>query len=125
MSSKFRLPTSKILTFLVFLIIFYAFFSLSKIFWKSYKLKTEISSLEKEISQLEERKRELKNLITYYGTSSYKEKEARQRLGYQKPGEHVLIIMPEKTPSTVEEEEKLQEKLEKPNWQLWWEYFFK
>lgn len=118
---KFRLPTSKILTLLGFLIVAYTLFSLSRLFWKSYRLSSEIKSLEGDITQLEERKKELQNLTTYFRSSSYKEKEARRRLGYQRPGEHVLIIVSEEKPTEEVEEE---ERPSKPNWQLWWEYFF-
>ncbi len=105
--------------FFVVLILLYAGFALTKTLWQSYRMSRQINSLEDEIARLEERKRELQNLITYYKTDSYKEKEARRRLGYQKPGERVLIVVPQK-----EAKEEPLPQPPKPNWRIWWEFFF-
>lgn len=121
MPRKFYQSSSKLLTIAGILIIIYAAFALSRTLWQNYKMNRDITSLKKEIESLEKRRQELTNLIAYYKTESYKEKEARRRMGYQKPGEHVLIVVPANNPQKEEEAEVI----EKPNWQIWWEFFFK
>lgn len=125
---KINLPISKFLTVIAFLIVIYAIFGLSRTIWQSYKIKKQMKSLEKEIEYLQAENTKLSNLIDYYKTETYKEKEARRLLGYQKPGEKVVII--------PEIEEKIQEdkkqngqnqevkKDSKNNYQKWWDFFF-
>lgn len=122
MPRKFYQSSSKLLTIAGILIIIYAAFALSRTLWQNYKMNRDINSLGKEIESLEERKQELTNLIAYYKTESYKEKEARRRLGYQKPGEKVLIIVPQEGKLIAEEEPK---EAKKSNIEIWWEFFFK
>jgi len=60
--------------------------------WQNHQVNTEIIKLKAEIAVLEQKGEDLKNLIAYRGTESFKEREARRKLGYKKPGEQVLAI---------------------------------
>lgn len=64
---------------------------------RNYDLGREITQLRAETQLLESQKRELANSIQYYGTDSYRERQARANLGLQLPGENVVII-PTPTP---------------------------
>lgn len=87
-------------------------------------LKTEISQLEKEVNQLKEDKEELTYRLQYYQTDAFKEKEARAKLGLQKPGEN-LVILPRETQADKEAEAaKAKPKAKVPNWILWWRFLF-
>jgi hypothetical protein len=76
------------------------------------------------ISLLRENITELENQIAYYQTQSFREKEARAKLGYRAPGEN-MVILPLDT-----EEEKVADSgigevnIKTPNYVLWWQYFF-
>ncbi len=119
----------KILPF--FLIIIYILFLLGKTVWQNYGINQEIAKSAEETKQLQEENKRLENLIEYYQSSSYKEQEARLKLGYQKPDEKVFIV------PKSQEEEKREEKEEaentkkknglalKPNYLKWWEFFFR
>ncbi len=125
---KITLPISKFLTVVAFLIVIYAIFGLSKTIWQSYKINKRMKSLEKETEYLDAENTKLSNLIDYYKTETYKEKEARRLLGYQKPGEKVVII-PE-VEEEIQEEEKQNgqnqntEETNKDNYQKWLDFFF-
>lgn len=123
---KLALPISKFLTILGFLIVIYAIFGLSRTIWQSYRIKKQIKSLEKEIEVLDIENEQLSNLISYLKTDSYKEKEARRLLGYQKPGEKVIVI-PETTEEIQEEaknnETNTVQKDTRTNPQKWWDFF--
>lgn len=90
----------------------------------NYLASNKIKTLKKEASHLDAKKSQLEDLIVYYKTDTFKELEARKKLGMRKPGESVLIV------KTLEEEAKDQpskaniegEKSE-PNYTLWIKLF--
>lgn len=87
---------------------------------KNYEMQQEIGKLDQQIQDLELETQKLKYQIQYYQTDSYKEKEARARLGLQAPGEGVVILPnsdKEKTP-----EEQAQQKRKKSNFEQWIEF---
>lgn len=84
------------------------------------KIEQSISSLEKQIKKEEKRNKYLSKLLEFLNESSFKEKEARLKLGMQKPGEKVFIIVPSPSGSS---EEKEKQTSSKSNIQKWLEYF--
>ncbi len=100
------------------LVVSYGLFSLGKVIWKNYKINKEIISLRKEIQDLENKNKELKNLITYFQTNSFIEKEARLKLGYKKQGEKVFAI-----PQIGLEKKENDKEKEEPNYLKWINFF--
>ena len=58
----------------------------------NYKLGNQIDELNAQINLLQAQKQELSYQIQYYQTGSFQDREARSKLGLQKPGESVVII---------------------------------
>ncbi len=92
-----------------------------KITSKRYKIKKEIDMLENEINDLNKQNNELTELIEYLNTLSFKEKEARLKLGLQKEGEKTVIITSPYSELKTEEEKK---DLTPANIFKWLDYFF-
>ena len=114
----------KILPF--FLILIYILFLLGRTVWQNYGINQGIINLEKEISQLREENKKLENLSEYYQSATYKEQEARLKLGYQKSGEKVFIVPEAKdTPEKQIQEKNNNESAHESNYQKWWNLFFK
>ncbi len=119
----------KILPF--FLIIIYILFLLGKTVWQNYGINQEIAKSAEETKQLQEENKRLENLIEYYQSTSYKEQEARLKLGYQKEGEKVFVVPKSQEEEEQEEKEKAENTkkknslVSKPNYSKWWEFFFK
>jgi len=107
-----------------FLLMFYTLFSLSKVIWKNYQIEKELKDLKETVSVLEEENQHFSNLISYFKTDAYREKEARQKLGYKKPGESVVLVPNVEEPSSVS---VYQEENTKPKStsRSWWDFFFK
>lgn len=86
----------------------------------------DIEGFKKEISDLEKQKNELTNLIGYLDTLSFKEKEARLKLGLQKEGEKTIVItnpyIETKKEDTTAAESKKASVYD--NISKWWGYFF-
>jgi cell division protein FtsB len=58
----------------------------------NYELQKQVTGLKGQITDLQDQQTDLKYKIQYYQTDSYKEKEARAKLGLQAPGEGVVIL---------------------------------
>jgi len=88
---------------------------------RQYEIQKQIGAMEEDIMQLEKSSAELEDLVAYFQTEDYKEKELRKRLNLQKEGEHVVVLPenPEATSSTA-----LQSNQFEKNWIAWWNYFF-
>ncbi len=77
----------------------------------NYELEKQIETLRQQIAVLQAQKDELSYNIAYYNTDSFKEKQARTRLGLQQPGENVIILpSPTPTPDVVTEQAKAKAK---------------
>ncbi len=105
---------------LIFAVIAFLLFSLGKNLYQNWKINQEVALLKTEISDLRIANSKFSNDLLYYQSQSYQEKIARERFGLQKPGEEVVVIVPEARPTVVEE--KTVDK--SPNYLKWWHYFF-
>lgn len=80
----------------------------------NYRTNMKISSLGKEISLLESEKDYLESLNVYYATDTYKELEARRKLGLKKADEKVVKIPidPNRLAQVEEHRETIQKTIE-------------
>lgn len=86
------------------------------------EVEREISALQRDINSLQTKNEELRNLINYFDSNEYKEREARLKMGLQKPGENVVVIPGlADNPGAPPNAEPAPEV---SNWNLWWKYFF-
>jgi cell division protein FtsB len=60
--------------------------------YRGWSVDREISALEQKAASLEGRRSELANFADKLQSPQYVEREARAKLGLQKPGEHVIIL---------------------------------
>lgn len=101
-----------------------------------YRIKNEIRALETQVEQLEGDNAELVNFIAAWMSGHELEKEARLKLGLQKPGENAVLIQrgdtgtstlligqkPKIVGNIVIESEPNQSDWSNPS--KWWHYFF-
>jgi len=108
---------------IIFLLLILIFISYS--IWQNTQQKKNIAqraeNLDQEINRLEDENLELTNLIEYFASSEYIEKEAREKLNLAKPGEKVVIVSKEKPLLPGDKKDFNQE----INFKTWWNYFFK
>ncbi len=88
--------------------------------YQSWKVNKEVENLRNQIKELKEANQEYTQKLIYYQSPSYREKIARERFGLQKPGEEVVVIVPEEKPKS----EEVKEEDKKTNPEKWWDYFF-
>lgn len=117
--------TSRAFTIIVLFAIILLAVSLTKSIIRKVEINKQIADLEVEIASLEQENVELDNVMQYFNSSEYQEKEARTKLGLQQEGESVVIIpndLPERTATTSTDEAMAA--AEVPNSTKWKQYFF-
>lgn len=137
---------SKLTKLATYIVIMWILFLLGRSVWQNWELRHSIWKLNEQLVQLNTQKKDLENLITYYRSDSFKELEARKKLGLKRPDEKMVIIsidptggpvsspnsqngLPTSFPADVEKEKEsvagVSQKSKIPNWALWWQYFTK
>ena len=120
-----KFTSSKFFIILLILILIGIFTALGKEGYRKYQLDKEITSLEKEISSLKKENKEISELLNYFKSNEFLEKQARLKLNLLKQGEKLIIIRPEKqdilSSSSVEESKT---KKDFSNIKRWWDYLF-
>ena len=116
--------------FLLICIVILVLFSLAlgREFVKKRQIDKEIYSLEQEIERLEEDQSEFSELIDYLNTEDFLEKEARLKLGLQKPGETLVVISDDSFETDEGSKKNLdfyeEYEVKQNNLTKWWNYFF-
>lgn len=118
---KLRLSGTDALNVVGVLIIIYLVVTLGETVKKNYDLNQQISSLQSQISLLNSQKEELAYDIQYYGTDTFKQREARSKLGLQAPGESVLVL-PSPHVSSTPATTTTKASTNKSNWRQWLDF---
>lgn len=103
------------------LVILYLLYIVGKTLYQSYLVRKEVDNLKVSLVELEQSNKELGEKILYYQSASYREKIARERMGLMKPGEEVIVILPEDKKQVAEKDPDGG----LPNYTKWWNFFFK
>ncbi|EKD76406.1 MAG: hypothetical protein ACD_43C00124G0003, partial [uncultured bacterium] len=93
---------------------------------RKIEIQREISSLESEIADLEQHNTELNDMMQYFNSSTFQEKEAKAKLNLMEPGETVVVLPNQATKDTVSLAAAGQTAANAalPNYQKWFNYFF-
>lgn len=106
--------------------------------WKAYKearrnrqIEKEIETLRQEAQKIRQSNDSLREKIAYFETQDFQEREAKEKLNFQKSGENVAVVKPtvigeEANESNASgENQAFQESARVPNYKKWWDKFFK
>ena len=124
-SSFFRIFSSKIFFVIFFVIVIYLSISVYREIKQRVEVKKEISNLRMEIENLDRENNKLSDLIKYFETPEYIESISREKLGYKKPGEKIIVFTEEGEDSILIADRERDEFEDVLNVKLWWNYFFK
>lgn len=124
-----QIISSKLFIITGFAVLIFMGVSLSKEVVRRVEISSRVSSLENEISSLEEKNADLSELIAYFKSESYREREARLKLGLEKEGEQVIILpkdsLTNKAFGINSDQSGPGSKNETPAQNKWWNYFIK
>jgi cell division protein FtsB len=104
--------------------------SLGKETYRKKQIQKEIEGLQTEIQKMNQENSELSNLISYFSSREFQEKEAREKLNLQKEDEKMIVLRKEIEAQKVEESSAPEQNDQaatdqSPNWQKWLRFFFK
>lgn len=106
----------------------YVIFILGKAVYRNWQSVKRIEGLQNEIARIKAKNQNLDNLILYYQTKSFKEIEARRKLGLKFPDEKVIAVPASPEEQTEDDLDRISGKSEKeeiaPNYSKWWRFFF-
>lgn len=100
------------------LIAIWILFALVQTVKRNYDLEKQIDTQRQKIALLQAQKEELTYNIAYYNTDSFKQRQARARLGLQQPGESV-VILPSGSPAPVPEADPAIARIKRSNLRQW------
>lgn len=101
----------------------YIIFLLYQAVYFNYKTSQKINDLKIAVQKAQSDETRLKNLIAYYNTDTFKELEARKKLGLKMPGEKVVSVNFEKVQAVIPSAGTSSvNKPEKSNPELWIEF---
>ncbi len=89
---RIKLNTNNALNFGGAVVIIYLLIVLGQTVKHNYDLGQQVDQLRTQITLLQDQKDQLAYSIAYYNTDSFRDREARSKLGLQLPGENVVII---------------------------------
>lgn len=122
----FKLFSSKLFFIILFIIVIFLSFNIYKGLKQRMGVKKEISNLKMEINNLEKQNNELGGLIEYFATDEYIELASREKLGYKKLGEKIVVLSSEEDDGALSFSEQKLDFTDYgfSNIKLWWNYFF-
>ena len=109
---------------ILFLAVIYLLVIVGRAVWINYQSGKGIEEQVQKIADLQDEVRYLEFQVAYYQTDSFKEKEARAKLGYKAPGENVISLPTDAPADKVADSVQTQEVIEESNPRLWWKHFF-
>lgn len=122
-----KLLCSRPFLYVLLLMLIWMGIVLARTMYKKSQLDNEISNLKGEIQKMDSRGQELAQLMEYFNSKSYLEKEAKEKLNLKKEGETVVMV-PEaaiagdlagaSVPSKASESKH-------NHFVEWWEFFFR
>ncbi len=120
----FRIFSSKVFLFIFLVIVVYLSVSVYQEVKQRMAVKKEISNLRAEIKNLNAENNNLDQLIKYFGTEEYIESSSREKLGYKKPGEKIVVFNTESHQDDSHTKNQTPDLDNISNIKLWWNYFF-
>lgn len=92
--------------------------------WSNSQLTQTLQQEQRNAQQLQNEHSRLEHQAAHYQDPYVIESEARQQMGYARPGEHVIVV----TNGTGQNQPQAAPKAGKPAaqgfWQTWWDFFF-
>lgn len=119
-----RIFYSRYLSYLLILILIFSLISLGREVSNRLSLKKQLSRTENQVKEIETENQKFLEEIESMQTEYFKEKAARLKLGLQKPGEHMIVIV-QNDNNFFENESKIKYFDKKiSNFKTWWSHFF-
>lgn len=91
---------------------------------KRYEIAHEVKQLQADIHSYQQKNVELKQVISYLESPDFQERQAKEKLNRQQPGEQTVIIAPSTNTETTPTNARSAAAAAETNPQAWWAYLF-
>jgi cell division protein FtsB len=118
---KIKLTGINLLNLVGAIIIVYLMVVLGETVKRNYDLGHQADVLRAQTALLQDQKDQLSYNIRYYNTDSFRQREARSKLGLQLPGENVIII-PRVSPTPTPAPANTKATAKRSNLQQWFDF---
>jgi len=119
-----KIFSSKPLSYLLALLLLFAFVSLGREINRQIHLRGELAYLQNQAITLETENQRLLNELEKVQTDFFKEKAAREKMGLRKPGERTIVIIPSDNLEQEKESDLKYFGKKVSNFKAWWDQFF-
>lgn len=92
--------------------------------WSNSQLMQQLQREQHLTQQLQNTHNSLMKQVSYYQDPYVVESEARQHLGYARPGEHVVVVIGTATPDQTRSASTASQPASQGFWQDWWRLLF-
>lgn len=93
--------------------------------WTNSQLMQRLAATQQHTLQIQAQHDQLKQQANYYQDPAVIEREAREKLGYIRPGEHPVVIVGAKNDQGQQQKPSSVKSAPPQNfWQAWWNIFF-
>jgi len=92
--------------------------------WSNNHLAQQVQQEQQSLQQVRDQNTHLKQAADYYKDPAVVESEARQQLGYIRPGEHAVIIIGADDQQQHNTQPTKPAPQQQGHWQDWWNIFF-
>lgn len=92
--------------------------------WSNSLLMQKVHDAQVKLQQTENHNKDLAHLAKYYQDPTVIENEARQQLGYIRPGEHAVVIISSPDQGQTSSSSKKAAPTQQGFWQEWWNSLF-
>lgn len=107
----------------LFVFIIYLLIVVGRSVWNNHQADQKIEAQMATLDDLRAQIKLLENQNNYYQTYSFKEKEAREKLGYKLPGESIMALPIDTETEKLADSGLADAKPKTPNPILWWRFF--
>jgi cell division protein FtsB len=92
--------------------------------WSNSQLARQVQDAQQQLQQMQMHHDALVKLANHYSNPGVIENEARQQLGYIRPGEHAVVIISAPSQEANATSKQAAQPVHQSFWQDWWNTFF-
>lgn len=92
--------------------------------WSNSQLAQQVQVAQQQLKQVQNHHKDLTKAASHYQNSAVIENEARQQLGYTRPGEHPVVVVGSNDAQQQTTKRRADTQTQQGFWQDWWYAFF-
>ena len=92
--------------------------------WSNSQSAQQVQAAQQQLTRVRNHNKDLVKAASHYQDSSVVENEARQQLGYTRPGEHLVVVVGSNDAQQQVTKRRATTQAQQGFWQDWWNAFF-